>query len=83
MTPTPANTATASPEARILLGRARDVLHLLSVLIRNSYLHELTNEVFAEPLEKTNRALEQSTTTRKAGGLMKAPRRGLHRAEGG
>ena len=52
MTPTPANTATASPEARILLGRARDVLHLLSVLIRNSYLHELTNEVFAEPLEK-------------------------------
>ena len=25
----------------------------------------------------------QSTTTRKAGGLMKAPRRGLHRAEGG
>ena len=25
----------------------------------------------------------KSTTTRKAGGLMKAPRRGLHRAEGG
>ena len=25
----------------------------------------------------------ESTTTRKAGGLMKAPRRGLHRAEGG
>ena len=28
-------------------------------------------------------ATVQSTTTRKAGGLMKAPRRGLHRAEGG
>ena len=27
--------------------------------------------------------LLQSTTTRIAGGLMKAPRRGLHRAEGG
>ena len=26
---------------------------------------------------------KESTTTRKAGGLMKAPRRGLHRAEGG
>ena len=64
MTPTPANTATASPETRILLGRARDVLHLLSVLIRNSYLHELTNEVFTEPLEKTNRALEQLISIR-------------------
>ena len=30
-----------------------------------------------------NRSMDQSTTTRKAGGLMKAPRRGLHRAEGG
>ena len=59
MTPTPMNAATASPEARILLGRARDVLHLISVLIRNSYLHELTNQVFTKPLEKTKQALEQ------------------------
>ena len=35
------------------------MLHLLAVLIRNSYLHELTNEVFNEPLGKTKLALEQ------------------------
>ena len=29
------------------------------------------------------KGISKSTTTRKAGGLMKAPRRGLHRAEGG
>ena len=33
--------------------------------------------------DRAQTASEQSTTTRKAGGLMKAPRRGLHRAEGG
>ena len=35
-------------------------------------------------LQEENRVLkEQSTTTCIAGGLMKAPRRGLHRAAGG
>lgn len=49
----------ASPEARALVREAREVLQQLSVLIRNSHLHDLTNEVFVEPLEKLRIALER------------------------
>lgn len=57
------NTATSSPEARAFLNLAREVLQQLAVLIRNSYLHDLTNEVFAEPLEKTESALRRIMAT--------------------
>ncbi len=50
------STAT-TPEARALLAVSRDVLQQFAVLIRNSYLHDLTNEVFAEPLKKVEAAL--------------------------
>lgn len=43
---------TTSAEARAFLERSRDVLQQLAVLIRNSYLHDLSNQVFEEPLEK-------------------------------
>lgn len=47
-------------EARALLAPAREVLQQLAVLIRNSYLHGLGNEVFVEPLEKAESALRSS-----------------------
>ncbi len=43
---------TTSAEARAFLERSRETLRQLAVLIRNSYLHELTNQVFEEPLAK-------------------------------
>ena len=49
------STAT-TPEARALLAVSREVLQQFAVLIRNSYLHDLTNEVFAEPLKKAEAA---------------------------
>jgi len=54
-----ADRTAASPEARALVREAREVLQQFSVLIRNSYLHDLTNEVFLEPLEKLRLALER------------------------
>ncbi|HEX9725394.1 MAG TPA: HD-GYP domain-containing protein [Vicinamibacteria bacterium] len=51
------SSAAATPEARALLAASRDVLQQFAVLIRNSYLHDLTNEVFAEPLKKLEAAL--------------------------
>jgi HD-GYP domain-containing protein (c-di-GMP phosphodiesterase class II) len=50
-------TVTSSPEAREFLNLAREALQQLAVLIRNSYLHDLSNEVFVEPLEKAESAL--------------------------
>jgi HD-GYP domain-containing protein (c-di-GMP phosphodiesterase class II) len=49
--------AAATPEARALLAASREVQQQLAVLIRNSYLHDLTNEVFVEPLKKLEAAL--------------------------
>jgi hypothetical protein len=54
---TGSNPAT-SPEARAFLAMAREILQQFAVLIRNSYLHDLTNEVFVEPLKKAEAALE-------------------------
>ena len=48
-------------------------------LVRGGTLDESKQIVVVAKLGPTGK----STTTRKAGGLMKAPRRGLHRAEGG
>lgn len=62
-TSTDMTTATSSPEARAFLTQAREVLQQLAVLIRNSYLHDLTNEVFVEPLEKTEAALKEILAT--------------------
>jgi HD-GYP domain-containing protein (c-di-GMP phosphodiesterase class II) len=54
---TGSNPAT-SPEARAFLAMAREILQQFAVLIRNSYLHDLTNEVFVEPLKKAQAGLE-------------------------
>jgi HD-GYP domain-containing protein (c-di-GMP phosphodiesterase class II) len=43
--------ATTSGEVRAFLERSREALRQLAVLLRNSYLHELSNQVFEEPLE--------------------------------
>ena len=58
-----ASTATTSPEARAFLNLAREIQQHLAVLIRNSYLHDLTNEVFEEPLKKTQAALKSAVNT--------------------
>ena len=47
---------TSSIESHFLDG-ARDTLQQIAVLLRNSYLHDLSNKVFAEPLEKLNETL--------------------------
>ena len=60
---TVSSTSTTAPiptsETRAFLSLAREILHQMAVLIRNSYLHDLTNEVFTEPLEKAQTALEE------------------------
>ena len=51
-----------------------------------AYWEHLPSRIIARLHEDESPGIWQqckSTTTRKAGGLMKAPRRGLHRAEGG
>ena len=60
------STATSSPEARAFLRQAREVLQQLAVLIRNAYLHDLSNEVFEEPLEKAQTALASILTMEKS-----------------
>lgn len=42
---------------RVFLERSRDALQQLAVLLRNSYLHDLGNQVFEEPLAKTEEVL--------------------------
>jgi HD-GYP domain-containing protein (c-di-GMP phosphodiesterase class II) len=54
---------TTSAEARALLERSRETLRQLAVLIRNSYLHDLRNQVFEEPLEKLVRSISELVLT--------------------
>ncbi len=54
---------TTSAEARAFLERSRETLQQLAVLIRNSYLHDLGNQVFEEPLEKLLQSLSQLVLT--------------------
>lgn len=49
--------AAASPEARLFVARAREVLQELAVLIRNAGIHDLSNEVFREPLQSLEATL--------------------------
>jgi HD-GYP domain-containing protein (c-di-GMP phosphodiesterase class II) len=52
-----------SAETRAFLERSRETLQQLAVLIRNSYLHDLSNQVFEEPLEKLVQSLSQLILT--------------------
>lgn len=54
---------TSSAEARAFLERSRETLQQLAVLIRNSYLHDLSNQVFEEPLEKLVKSISQLVLT--------------------
>lgn len=49
--------AASSAEARALSERVVEVLHHLAVVIRNSHFHDLSNEVFREPLDRLCGAL--------------------------
>ena len=63
-------------------GESIRILPVLQKLYGKGRWRKLKGIALVElPDGSVNRA--ESTTTRKAGGLMKAPRRGLHRAEGG
>ncbi len=44
-------------DSRVFLDRSRDALQQLAVLLRNSYLHDLSNQVFEEPLAKLEQVL--------------------------
>jgi HD-GYP domain-containing protein (c-di-GMP phosphodiesterase class II) len=48
-----------SAEARAFLERSREVLQQLAVLIRNSHLHDLGNQVFEEPLARLEHLLSR------------------------
>jgi HD-GYP domain-containing protein (c-di-GMP phosphodiesterase class II) len=48
-----------STEARAFLERSREVLQQLAVLIRNSHLHDLGNQVFEEPLSRLEHLLSR------------------------
>ncbi|MGH9320062.1 MAG: HD-GYP domain-containing protein [Vicinamibacteria bacterium] len=50
-------------EARAFLDRSREVLQQLAILIKNSYLHDLSNQVFEEPLEKLAHSLSRLVST--------------------
>ncbi len=54
---------TTSAEARAFLERSREALQQLAVLIRNSYLHDLRNQVFEEPLEKLAQSIGHLVAT--------------------
>jgi HD-GYP domain-containing protein (c-di-GMP phosphodiesterase class II) len=54
---------TTSGDLPAFLERSRDVLQQLAVLIRNSYLHDLTNQVFEEPLSRLERTLTRLLAT--------------------
>ena len=47
----------SATESRLFVERSREVLSQLAVLLRNSYLHDLSNQVFEEPLEKLEESL--------------------------
>jgi HD-GYP domain-containing protein (c-di-GMP phosphodiesterase class II) len=49
----------SSPEARELVARAREVIRLLAVLIRNATLHHPDNEVFREPKERLRTTVQE------------------------
>jgi HD-GYP domain-containing protein (c-di-GMP phosphodiesterase class II) len=46
-----------SGDARLFLDTSREALQQVAVLLRNSYLHDLGNQVFEEPLEKLSRSI--------------------------
>ena len=48
---------TSSADNRAFLEQSREALHQLAVLLRNSYLHDLSNQVFEEPLGKLEKAI--------------------------
>lgn len=50
-------TTTLSMDNRVFLERSRDAVQQLAVLLRNSYLHDLGNQVFEEPLAKAEEVL--------------------------
>ena len=54
---------TTSAEARAFLERSREALQQLAVLIRNSYLHDLRNQVFEEPLQKLAQSISEIVLT--------------------
>lgn len=61
-------TALTSPpglttDARFFLDRSRDVIQQIAVLIRNSGLHDLSNQVFEEPIEKLAETLRALLAT--------------------
>ena len=49
----------ASAEGRAFVALVRELIQQLAVLVRNSSLHELTNETFVEPLQKAQAVLER------------------------
>jgi HD-GYP domain-containing protein (c-di-GMP phosphodiesterase class II) len=53
----------ASVETRQLVTRAREVIRLLAVLIKNAALHHPDNEVFREPKERLRVAVEELLTS--------------------
>ncbi len=63
---------TTSAEARAFLERSRDVLQQLAVLIRNSYLHDLANQSFEEPLAKLEQTLARLFFTERSFRLERA-----------
>jgi HD-GYP domain-containing protein (c-di-GMP phosphodiesterase class II) len=54
---------TTSAEARAFLERSREALQQVAVLIRNSYLHDLRNQVFEEPLQKLAQSISEIVLT--------------------
>lgn len=50
-------TSASALDSRVFLDRSRDALQQLAVLLRNSYLHDLSNQVFEEPLQKLEKVL--------------------------
>ncbi len=58
--------AAASPEARLFVAQAREVLQELAVLIRNAAIHDLSNEVFREPLRNLEATLRDIFKTERS-----------------
>lgn len=52
-----AETPASTIDNRVFLERSRDALQQLAVLLRNSYLHDLGNQVFEEPLARAEEVL--------------------------
>jgi len=48
----------ASSEARAFLSQAREVIRQLAVLVRNAALHDPSNQVFHEPMDRLRATLE-------------------------